>query len=282
MMKLSVFTGMLVLCGAVAACSSSSTDSTSTGSGGSGGSSGAGEGGDGTTTGEGAGTTGTSVSNSTATTASGTPTCEYDVSEDPACNACGGTNCCVEITTCYGDETGALCFDPKTGALDTSLPDAAAMIACLQTSCEAECFEPTEGGICTSGITYGEGNEDLDACLGELCCDEYLFCTSDGTDPQGCLDCFTNGGGPLCDDAIACEEESGCFGFPLCESGIAITEEVLAECLSTNCCVEFSSCTLDGEDVQGCLDCLEAGGGPECDDAIACDLEFACGLFEEG
>jgi hypothetical protein len=64
-------------------------------------------------------------------------------------------------------------------------------------------------GICETGLSTGDRAWDL--CLEEQCCIEFVTCVQGGVD--ACIQCFDLGG-PLCDDAIACIERSGCFDQP--------------------------------------------------------------------
>jgi hypothetical protein len=181
------------------------------------------------------------------------------------------------ITTCYSDETATLCFD-ETGQLDSTLPDGAALYACIRSTCEKECFlgDPS---LCGSGV-WNPDDPDLSVCLADACCAEFMACTSEGSDIRPCLECLdSERGGPLCDDAIACSVASGCVGTAVCDSGLVHHDPDVAVCLSDRCCEAIRVCTSGGADVPGCLACLEGGGGELCDDAIACVTAFACGAF---
>jgi len=277
--------GTILLCGALAACSSDG-GSTGTGTGGSGDGGGAGEGGsdgDGgstsTPTSSGNTTTGTPTTTTTGsptTTTTGSGDCSVDPQiPDAVCNECVMGQCCAELEACFNQTV--VCFDAD-GALDPESEGGAAYLACAETGCADECAGGT-GGICDSGLSLGEGQEEADACLGEACCDEFSACTSDGADVQACIDCFNSeAGGPLCDPAIACADTSGCFS-DICDTGIGFGDATIDDCLSDACCTEYETCVGDGSDasVQACLDCLNSeAGGPLCDDAITCTNESGC------
>lgn len=284
--------GTMLLCGALAACSSSGSDGTGTGSG-SGGGDGGGDNDGGSDAGNGGSTstpasTGTTPATTTAqqSSSTGNNTCPVGDFFDPAtaaeCNTCLNASCCDQAEACLADfdSGGDQCIlQDGTGSFNPDGTLANALFACLDTNCPEECGAGS-GGICTSGLSYGAGNEDLDACLGEACCDEYLTCTADGTDVQACVDCVNGDGGPLCDPAVACADASGCFGFTICDSIVSLEDETVAECMGTNCCDETKACF--GEDqasFDACNACLTAGSGVLCDELIACDTTFTCGFL---
>src|SRR5690606_37721443 len=132
-------------------------------------------------------------------------------------------------------------------------------------------------------------------CFNDGCCDAWAVCTADGTDEEGCLSCLRGeiegpDGNPdysRCVPAHLCALETcedGLLFFAYCDSGIGSggTPEV-PQCISDSCCAEYNACTggpyTDAElqsgefteDIQACLDCLNAGGGPLCDAALACE-----------
>jgi hypothetical protein len=135
------------------------------------------------------------------------------------------------------------------------------------------CFE----GICDSGLDTG--NEDLNQCLGQVCCFEFELCTDFGGDVDGCLECLQNGGGPQCNEALECAQFSGCFegggDDDICDSGLATDDPQTNECLTNNCCDGLFFCLEFGQDA--CLDCLsDPEGGEICDEFIGC----ACGACD--
>lgn len=82
---------------------------------------------------------------------------------------------------------------------------------------DGQCYADAQGcnggggeGICTSGLTTGD--PATDGCLGASCCADFLSCSSNGTNVDACIACFNAGAGPLCDAAIACGTNAGCFG----------------------------------------------------------------------
>lgn len=192
---------------------------------------------------------------------------------DPQMDQCLGDFCCFEFEQCteFGQNVDACwaCLEQGGGPLcDPAL-------ACFE---QSPCSGGGPGdGICDSGLSTGD--PEADECLSQTCCDEFNQCTQFGADPQSCVDCFNNGGGPLCDPAIQCFESSGCFGggeTDICGTGLSTGDPPTDACLSENCCAELEGCL---ENEQACFQCFDNGGGPICDPFIACatgncDLEF--------
>jgi len=229
-MNASVLGGMLVLCGVLAACSSSSAGSESTGSGDAGGSdggsSGNGKGGDD----DGSGGNGTPAANSSNGSGSGTvnPVTNSSVSAGQTTSTGGGgegicgtpvyfdeggpVDTCVE-GSCCGELTACVAADGSTAeACNTCLTDGGGPLcdAFLTCTTNAACFGEPGGGVCDSGIAIPDDPE-ANACLGDACCDEANACTANGADPDSCIACLqTEGGGPLCNAFIACANDSGC------------------------------------------------------------------------
>ncbi len=146
-----------------------------------------------------------------------------------------------------------------TGAACETAAECPESLPCVEGTCSAG------GGVCSSGLTFGD--DGLDACASN-CCVELEACTLGYSDPAGCVDCLTAGSGPRCDTLLSCM--SPCSGFPICDSGLSAADQPQADCLSQSCCSEFADCTYDGVDPQGCFECIDAGGGPRCDQAIEC------------
>lgn len=228
---------------------------------------------------------------------------------DPNTDACVDPACCDEFTQCYGDGTNQAqitacndCVNEGSGALCNGLlacldqencfPTplcAAGEFTCADGSCQPLGFvcdqvedcaggedESSCAGVCDSNIQFNfQGtqnvNPTLNACLGNACCAEFNVCTDDGADPDACITCLNNGSGALCNGALACEESSGCFAG-ICDANLTYQDPYLDACFAGNCCEAFSFCTGDHSDadVGDCLDCLDAGGGALCDDAITC------------
>lgn len=290
-MKAWVFGGMLVLCGAVAACSSDSGDSSSSGSGGSGSSSsdsasstdtastGNPTAGTGTPSSSGASpdTTGVSTSVTQPTVGTSDTTgvstasggCGLDgFFGDEVCDPCLLAQCCAEAEACANDQANCLNADSTINP-DSTL--GGALIDCLSTGCETECGGGGSG-ICDTGLSFGD--EAIDACLTENCCDEFHACSD--ADPQACIDCLNGDGGPLCDPAAACLEEfcTG-TGSQICDTGLSFGDEAVDTCLGDACCAEFQACVAD--DPQACIDCVNDGGtDPLCADALACGDDAGC------
>jgi len=209
-MNASVLGGMLVLCGVLAACSSSDDGSEPTGSGGAGGSSG--NGGDNGSGGNGPGNSSSnsgSVGNSTATTSTGgggEGICGTTSSFDEG----GPVDTCVE-GGCCGEFTACVAVDGSTAeACNSCLMDGGGALCDPFITCTDNegCFGGG-GGICDSGLSVGDAA--LDACLSEACCDEANACTANNTNVEACLDCLQAGGGGLCDDLNGCVNNSGCL-----------------------------------------------------------------------
>jgi len=121
-----------------------------------------------------------------------------------ALDQCVGGACCDEMNGCTenGNDVQACidCLENPNGGVQCN-----AALACINTS---NCVE-TATGICDSGLTTSDANADL--CLGDNCCDEFNACTDDADDPDACAACFNNGGGALCDAAVLCNQDFGCF-----------------------------------------------------------------------
>ncbi len=132
----------------------------------------------------------------------------------------------------------------------------------------------SNGGVCDSGSTFGDTT--FDTCVSDHCCQEFTACTAGGA--QACNDCLTQGGGALCNPLLLCM--GPCAGVvcnsELAYNGASYTE---AQCLSTNCCVQFNACTMNGTQAQECVDCFNSGGGPGtiCASALTC-AQSSCGL----
>ena len=136
---------------------------------------------------------------------------------DPACGDCATAVCCSELAQCAsGTSCGDLvvcmqscadqaCFDQCEASFPAGVAAFDALQSCISASCSAECATP-DTLICDTDLTTGEAA--CDACLGTSCCADFQFCVQDGADVQACIDCFDAGGGPLCDDALACAAAS--------------------------------------------------------------------------
>ena len=283
--------GLTVLGSALVACGADGAD-------GAGGAGGAGTGGDTSASTSGVpAVTGTQAGpTTTTTTTTGGPVaqssgsggeCTAVVFGEPF-DTCGQTYCCDEMTLCEGDPT--LCFDAGN-ALDTSLPGGAAIYECLYV--DGGCFG---GRICESNITFGEALDPTDPedaatlefayCLDQACCEEMSFCTSAGEDVESCISCLNDDPhGELCDPVNRCSSgncDGALFLYDICDSGLGSVNSEISACLSENCCADYVACTggVDGAgdpndpgQLDACLDCFAAGGGPECDDVITCEEE---------
>ena len=112
------------------------------------------------------------------------------------------------------------------------------------------------GGVsCQCSISTTPG---CDNCAAQTCCDELQACHDDPTDCQTAYGCMG-----------ACAD---CF-FPICQSAFAISVSFdFAQCLSVNCCAEFTACGND----QSCIDCLAQPGSTACDQTMLDEAVIAC------
>ncbi len=142
----------------------------------------------------------------------------------------------------------------------------------------------TGGADCGDLILADPACEDcaLSACCVELgaCalgtpCGDLALCIASCAD-QACIDqCYSDLPGGVAElDALegclAAQCGSECGESSICDSGLTMSNAACDTCLGTICCAEFESCTQNGADLQPCIDCFDAGGGPLCDAAIAC------------
>jgi hypothetical protein len=182
---------------------------------------------------------------------------------------CLSDACCQEFRDCMDEDADLCiaCLNNDTG--DTEICTQAD--ACSRDNCGSGFlfFE-----VCDSGLGFGD--PDQAACTEEFCCDDYAECVGDGSEEETeeCLDCLIEGGGNLCDGVIACEEAN--CSTAICDSGLVIGDIDQAACLTENCCQEHTDCVGDGseEDLEACIECFIAEGGPLCDDAIDCTEEL--------
>jgi hypothetical protein len=129
-------------------------------------------------------------------------------------------------------------------------------------------------GLC--GLDFSFGDDAFDACVEGRCCGELSRCAAG--DPGACTACmFGGGGGERCDALLSCVDP--CVGSPVCDSRVMLVDAQRADCLSVHCCSAFSACTRSGADLDACLACLDAGGGPGtiCEGAIACEARNCLG-----
>src|SRR5690606_28018250 len=114
-----------------------------------------------------------------------------DFFADPTCDACASDACCTEAELC--DANAGDCLDAD-GSLDPESTYGGPLVDCLVSECIDDCGSSDDTQICDSGVFYGD-DPAVAQCLGDECCDEFNACTMNGTDPQGCVDCFNAGGG---------------------------------------------------------------------------------------
>lgn len=271
-----------------AACGSSD----STGGGGAGGddtSTTSNAGGAGSTTAAQTTATGTTTTGSTtapSTTTGGGECLGEQFFTDAACDTCAQASCCGDIEACIEDfqNGGTDCIN-EDGTFNVDGAIANSLFTCLDSNCATECGNDGAGSICDSGIGFNSDDPDTLAyaeCLSDACCDEFNFCTSNGDDIQGCIDCLSGDQAnyDLCNPANDCAVancEEGLIFVPVCDSGLGLGNVSIGTCLNDNCCDSFTACTGDGSDeaIQACIDCFNTdGGGALCDDAIACEEQF--------
>jgi hypothetical protein len=120
-----------------------------------------------------------------------------------ALDQCLGAACCDEFNFCTDDGADPQacidCLDDDGGALCDDVFTCAEDSGCLEVA----------SGVCDSGVSFSDSG--IDTCLTEFCCDEFNFCTDDGDDVDGCIECFNDEGGAFCDDAIECGTDNFCF-----------------------------------------------------------------------
>ncbi len=196
----------------------------------------------------------------------GEPVCDSGVLvDDPELAACLTRNCCEEFVACSGN--GEMVGECQACLARGGGPLCDAVIECQG----ANCGGPV-GSICDSGLAVSTASQG--ECLSVNCCAEFDACSDQGANVDACIDCFNDGGGPLCDDAIACSAANCPTGA--CDSGLSYDDPALNICMSASCCEQANVCTDGGNDPDACITCLDEGGGLLCDDYIACFADF-CG-----
>lgn len=180
---------------------------------------------------------------------------------DMMANVCLSEVCCTEFVDCASVSTQACqdCIDRGGG----DVCDAA--LTCWSDRCPRE-----DLGICHT--SFSTSDEQLDRCIGDACCDEYVACGEAGG--ATCRACFENGGGSVCDAALACQALA--CGYDSCSRGVTSGSADVDICRAVYCCADLVECNQAGEDSEGCMDCLDEGGGPRCDDLLACDAANDC------
>jgi hypothetical protein len=263
---------MGTIAGAIAACGSEVVPSGEGGAGGSGGASVVSV----ASTGAATATSTSAITTSTSgpapvSAASSGPGCDHELFASGELNACGNESCCAQMDICGADAAGC---NIAGDSIDESLPRGADLYRCMF---DAGCFG---AAVCESGVVLdGEGQEVLEfaQCLGESCCAAFTACTAGGTDVTGCVSCL-DGDGDMerCADANECALENCENGLPdhdVCDSGVVWVDFRQKACLDRLCCDAFEACSDGGEALQPCVDCFEEGGGPLCDEALACATE---------
>lgn len=199
---------------------------------------------------------------------------------DPTCDACALDACCAEAEACITQLE--LCAT-RDGQVDPSSPLGGPLLACLGASCAGECgVEPVE--LCDSGLLLWTDDPATDAaltaCFNQSCCDAFAPCTADG-DLQACVECLNGVGDPdRCAAADACALEAcgvGLAVIDVCGSGYLVRGLDAGNCMADGCCPEAVACTSDGADPGSCTACIAEGGGPLCNDLLACQEEL-CGI----
>ncbi len=185
-------------------------------------------------------------------------------------DACLGDACCFEASSCestFGADVCQACLDAGDGF---------ECIEILKCARESGCWSGFEE--CQSGIRTGD--PELDECLVEECCFDMLVCTQSGADVEACFACFEQGGGPRCDGAMRCVQDNCNGGRPppdegICDTGLSTGDGGVDQCLGDFCCGELHGCLDGGE--EACIECLNSGGGPLCDETISC-FDLNCGF----
>jgi hypothetical protein len=219
---------------------------------------------------------GTTASAVNATSSDGSGICGTNVTLlDGTEDTCLGDACCDFFSSCAANGAAACqaCLDAGGGF---ECEDA------LKCSREAACWAGVDE--CQSGLQTGDPG--VDQCLVDFCCFDSLVCTQAGADVQGCWECVEQGGGTRCDGLFRCAENScdggGGGGGPdggICDTGYSTSDPGIDQCLTGSCCGPFLDCLDDGE--PECIDCLNDGGGPQCEETAACFQE-ACGFDADG
>jgi hypothetical protein len=188
----------------------------------------------------------------------------------------GAEDGCLEASCCDAFQA---CAEASSVPCDVCIDDGGTGPTCepaLRCAADSGCF--TEADECSTGLSFGD--PVIDSCLESNCCVEGLLCIQGGQDVAGCAECLQAGGGDRCIALLLCGNDSGCLiSQGICDSGLTTNDIAIDACLTTSCCEPFVACTAFGTDAQACIDCLLEGGGPLCDDAIACDQRAGCGLF---
>lgn len=132
------------------------------------------------------------------------------------------------------------------------------------------CAACAEGSCCSS----------LQACDGSADCVSYLGCLQACSD-QACADtCATMHaeGKPLLDALDACLDTScaaDCGGaaddFPICDSGLSVSDEACATCLGDTCCEDVVACEAEAD----CMSCV-TGSAAACDTSSLDDAVRDC------
>jgi len=231
-----------------------------------------------TSTGTGTGTGGTGTGTGTGGSAPACGTLVY--SQEPACQGCMETACCIELEDCdTGTACDALvkCADQCAANDQTcvqqcvaqngqdALTAAQALFNCADQSCKMECTPP---GICGSNYNV-PNNTACTTCLDMSCCTQWDACLQDMT--GACETCLTMPSGMGCDTNMLYQDVVTCrtgtcgndCGAPICNSGWVLSgNAACANCLSMNCCAEYTAC---GPNNMACSACLTAATpGPDC------------------
>jgi hypothetical protein len=186
---------------------------------------------------------------------------------DGSRDACLEQTCCDAFEACATNDEGSCTACIDDGGTEPPCDEA---VAC---AIRSGCFQAP--GDCSTGLSFGDS--ETDDCIQAACCVEGLLCIRGGEDVAGCADCLQAGGGPRCLALLECGVQAGCIPADgICTSGLTTGDVSEDACLTVNCCDDFVQCTSFGQDTESCIQCLESGGGPLCDAAIACNDRFGC------
>ena len=136
--------------------------------------------------------------------------------------------------------------------------------------------------ICDS--SYSTGDEEMDACIEGVdgSCEAFESCTGSGSpeDAEACAACIAEGGGPLCDDALAVIHQSNCLTPPDDVWSCADDAYWDGEICDCECGTFDPDCSpeLAPRPVEGCDDGVCSSGGACVPFEFTCDVDaYAAG-----
>ncbi|MFO0658875.1 MAG: hypothetical protein U0165_03430 [Polyangiaceae bacterium] len=112
----------------------------------------------------------------------------------------------------------------------------------------------TTGGVCGTGFPIQ--NPNAQSCFEQNCCDPFTACVENET----CAACYGTPSSQECQNNAMYQAASSCFldscTSPICNSGLVVQKPACATCLSSNCCVDATSCGNE----PACKSCWLSGG----------------------